>query len=145
MLTASRLELTLGFLPQCQKPISLHKPHGRELRDFGAIAQKMEDTSQWINSLAAYPSGGKYWEALCTSLGVDILEKLNPVAYNCDLKNTSFYGLFIPPCLSLSLSAPSHMLAKVISQIICLQWLFSDSASGETKIKTGSKRYRAAL
>ena len=120
MLIASHLELTLGFLPQCQKPISLYKPHGRELTDFGAIAQKMEDSSQWINSLAAYPSGGKYWEALCTPLGVEILEKLNPVAHNCDLKNTSFYGLFLPPCLSLSLSAPSRLLAKVIFQIICL-------------------------
>lgn len=97
--TASHLELTLGFLPQCQEPISLYKPCVKKLTAFRVIAQKRKDHSQQINSLAFHPSGGKHWKSLCSSFRMKILEKLNAVAHHTDLKNTWFYGL--PSCLSL--------------------------------------------
>ena len=103
MLTASHPELTLGFLPQCQEPISLYKPCVKKLAAFRVIAQRREDHSQQINSLASQPSGGKHWNSLCSSFRRKVLEKLNPVAHRIDLKNSWLYGL--PSlCLSLSLS-----------------------------------------
>lgn len=102
-LTASHPELTLGFLPQCQEPISLYKPRIKNWTAFRVIAQRRGDHTQQINSLASHPSGWKHWNSLCSSLGMKVLEKLNPVAHHIDLKNTWFYGL-ASLCLSLSLS-----------------------------------------
>lgn len=65
MHTASHLELTLGFLPQCQEPISFYKPCVKKLTGFRVIAQKRQAHSQQINSLDA---SSFRWETLEVTL-----------------------------------------------------------------------------